>query len=84
MFLELPAILEDPDSEELKDIDIDINPFHIISIEPFERKHCVVTLIGGNEWEIRMTRGKLRKLVSDFMKENILSKIYKDLKDQQN
>jgi hypothetical protein len=83
MFLELPALLVD-DDDETKQVTIDINPFHIISIEPFEKKHCIVTLIGGNEWEIPISRVKVKKMVSDFMKENILSKIYKDIQDQQN
>jgi hypothetical protein len=79
MFMELPALMDDEETISK----VDINPFHITSMEPMGSGRCILTMINGYEWHIALPRGKLRKLVSDFVKENVLSKIYKQMKDDQ-
>jgi hypothetical protein len=86
MFLELPRTRYD----EKKDIWVDeplfINPFHIIAIErdPGDAKCSIVSCVGNYEYYIRHTRHACRKKVEAFLSENVLSKIYKEMKDQQN
>jgi hypothetical protein len=84
MFLEIPVLLYYEDSENTYEADVDINPFHVVSIEPYSenKKHCLV-ILQSTDYEVRMTRTALKKVVADFVKENILSKIYKSMKDDQ-
>jgi hypothetical protein len=84
MFLEIPVLICDEEGEKDYEVNVDINPFHVVAIEPYleNKKHCIVTLV-NSEYEVRMTRRALKKVVSDFVKENVLSKIYKGMKDDQ-
>jgi hypothetical protein len=81
MFLELPAIVIDEETDQIREFTVDINPFHVISIESLSKQRCLVLLPGELYYEITMSRTKLRKLIAEYVKENVLSKIYKELKD---
>ena len=84
MFLEIPVLITNEEEEKDYEMNVDINPFHVVSIEPYleNKKHCIVILINA-DYEVRMTRKALKKVVSDFVRENVLSKIYKGMKDDQ-
>jgi len=83
MFLEIPIIIENEDTDEAKELTIDINPFHVLSIEPCpeNKRHSLVNLGIDLQYEVCMTRKQLKKVISDFVKENVLSKLYKEIKD---
>jgi hypothetical protein len=89
MFLELPAITF-PDYEEDDEktfspqrFDVLLNPIHVIAIEPDTKNSCFVIMTGEVSYKITMSRTKTKNAIEDFVKQNILSKFYKEIKDQQ-
>jgi hypothetical protein len=86
MFIELPRTRWEQKKDTWVDEPVFINPFQIVSIEvdPQDAKCSIIYCVGGLEYYIKHTRGVLRKKVEAFLNENVLSKIYKEIKDQQN
>lgn len=89
MFLELPAITflqEDEDESTFTPsrFEVYINPIHVISIEPDTRNTCFIVMTMDVSYKITLSRAKLKVLLEDFIKQNILTKIYKDIKEQGN
>jgi hypothetical protein len=89
MFLELPAITfpdydEDEKTFSPQRFEVLINPINILSIEPDSKNTCYVIMTGDVSYKITMSRAKTKNAIEDFVKQNILSKFYKDLKDKQN
>jgi uncharacterized protein YlzI (FlbEa/FlbD family) len=89
MFLLLPIIKYDDEVEDWTgpNESIDINPMHIATMESPEKKFkgcCVLTMITGTEYLVRLSRPQMRNRVKQWMNDNVLSKFYKDIKDQSN
>jgi hypothetical protein len=88
MFLNIPIIEynEETDEYDGKEETIDINPMCISVIERSHgsRKCCVITMVNDDAYLVRLTRAQLKDKISEWMKDNLLSKIYKDIKDQTN
>jgi hypothetical protein len=85
MFLEIPAMLlinEEESDERVEEL-ILINPMHVVSIEPKDRGNCNLLMVGDLFYPVPMSKTKLNKLISEFIKENILTKLYKDIKDKE-
>jgi hypothetical protein len=83
MFLEIPAILWDEETDDDIETVLDINPIHVIAIEPISRKACYVVMTSEIYYYVPLSKKKLNLLISEFVKQNILSKLYKDIKDQE-
>ena len=83
MFLEVPVLLWDEEKDDDVEVTMYINPMHVISIEPINRANCYAVMTGEIYYQIPISRKKLKILIEDFIKENILSKLYKDIKDQE-
>jgi hypothetical protein len=84
MFLEIPAmLLVDDESDDRVQEMILINPIHVVAIEPKDKKNCHLMMVGDLFYPVPMSKNKLSILISEFVKQNILSKLYKDIKDQE-
>jgi hypothetical protein len=86
MFLELPRTKWNDKKEAWEDEVLLINPFHVIAIEKdVQDARCsLLVMVGGVDYYIKHSPKGLRKKIDDFIKENVLSKMYKDIKDQSN
>lgn len=86
MFLILPILAYDDDTDDwTKEETIDVNPMKIVAIEKSYIKGCsTIFLDGGIEYTVRLTRAQIRTRVNRWLKDNVLAKIYKDIKDQSN
>lgn len=84
MFLKLPAItFRDDDEDELfvpHKFGVLLNPIHIIAIEPDSKNTCFVIMTGEVSYKITMSMTKTESAIEEFSRENILTKIYKDIK----
>lgn len=88
MFLNLPIIEYDDDAEDFvgSEETIDINPIHISIIER-DRKNknrCFMTMQYDETFLVRLSRKQLKEKITEWMKDNLLSKIYKEIRDQTN
>jgi hypothetical protein len=85
MFLEIPAMLliDEENSDERVEEKILINPMHVVSIEPKDRKNCNLVMVGDLFYPVPMSKSKLAELIKEFVKQNVLTKLYKDIKDEQ-
>lgn len=82
MFLEIPVRMVDEETEKEFDDVVDINPFRIVAIERCDRKgHCVVSMTGDIYYEVRMNRRELKAKIKHFVEDNVLQRIYKEMKD---
>jgi hypothetical protein len=86
MLMELPRTVWNDKKENWEDEALFINPFHLVAIEkdPQDAKCCIIIMTSGVQYYIKHTRLTLRKKIESYLKENVLSKIYKEMKDQQN
>jgi hypothetical protein len=86
MLMELPRTVWSEKKEIWEDEPLFINPFLLVAIEKDveDAKCCLVIMSGGYEYYIKYSHTQMRKKIESFLKENVLSKIYKEMKDQQN
>ena len=85
MFLKLPAItFQDYDEDDKifvpAKFNVLLNPIHIIAIEPDSKNTCFVIMTGEVSYKITMSMTKTENAIEEFSRENILTKIYKDIK----
>jgi hypothetical protein len=87
MFLTIPIIEYNEEAEDFvgEEETIDINPMHIAAITRWKnRGQCMVYLSSDESFLVRMPRSKLKEKLNEWLRDNILSKIYKEIKDQSN
>lgn len=86
MLMELPSIKWDEKKKDWEDEPLFINPFHLVAIEkdPDDSRCCKICMLNGSDYFIKHSRLVMRKKIDQYLKENVLSKIYSQMKDQQN
>ena len=80
--IDLPAV-DFTDDDETTRYTLSVNPMHIMAIEPIDKKSCFVVIETGIYYSILLSRAKVLEMIENWKKDNVLTKIYKDIKDQQ-
>jgi hypothetical protein len=86
MYLTIPFTRYNEDLDFEEDGEIDLNPFHIVSIESHTelKNRCLITLINGEIIDAALSRSRTKKKIEDFVRESVWSKVYKDTRSQGN
>lgn len=86
MFLELPITRWNENLRANEDISISINPFQIVSIEPSEDDpdYSILWMTNGGTIEVNLQKKVVNARIKNFIRENVLQKIYKEMRSGQN